>query len=124
MPYALGQRGRLREGVAAIAGNYVILALPEHSVFVALVHLRRGSLRVGTGDRVAAGFHLADCGNSGNSTQPHLHLQAMDSEDLTVARGIPISFRRFCEQPPGKDTVLLREAGVPAEGSAVEPADP
>jgi murein DD-endopeptidase MepM/ murein hydrolase activator NlpD len=87
---------------------------------VALAHLRAGSVRVATGQHVAEGQHLADCGNSGNSTQPHVHLQAMDSADLSVARGLPMTFRRFREWPRrGRPTV--RERGVPAEGAVVEP---
>jgi murein DD-endopeptidase MepM/ murein hydrolase activator NlpD len=123
VPYMLGQRERLRQGIAAVAGNHVILALPDRGAFVALVHLRQGSLRVEIGDQVSVGEHLADCGNSGNSTQPHLHLQAMDSENLSVARGIPIAFRRFREQSHGKESFSLHTSGVPGEGAVVEPAD-
>jgi murein DD-endopeptidase MepM/ murein hydrolase activator NlpD len=32
------------------------------------------------------------CGNSGNSTEPHLHVQAMDSADPARASGVPLSF--------------------------------
>ena len=43
VPYALGQAARLRQGVGAIAGNYLIIALRDKGVFVALVHLQAGS---------------------------------------------------------------------------------
>ncbi|HEX8343829.1 MAG TPA: M23 family metallopeptidase, partial [Actinoplanes sp.] len=71
VPYAFGQSGRLRRGVAAVAGNYLIIALGDGGAFVALAHLRAGSIRVAAGDKVTAGQHVAACGNSGNSTQPH-----------------------------------------------------
>jgi murein DD-endopeptidase MepM/ murein hydrolase activator NlpD len=119
--YMLGQPARVRQGVAAIAGNHVILALGDDGAFAALVHLRKGSLRVAAGDRVTAGQHIADCGNSGNSTQPHLHLQVMDSADVTVARGIPMAFRRFRERPSGAQQDRVRESDVPCEGAVVEP---
>lgn len=122
VPYMLGQKARLREGAIALAGNFVILALPGRRAFVALVHLRRNSVRVDLGDRVSTGEQLAQCGNSGNSTQPHLHLQAMDSDDLAIARGIPIAFSRFREQPAGSPGFVLRTAGIPGEGAVVEPA--
>jgi hypothetical protein len=119
LPYALGQGARLRQGVPAVAGNHVIIALPGGDVFVALAHLRAGSLRVGVGQSVAEGDQIAECGNSGNSTEPHLHLQAMDSADLTVARGVPLAFRRFREWPRrGQPTE--REHGIPGEGTVVE----
>src|SRR5688572_17970763 len=72
VPYALGQAARVRQGVTAIAGNHVVIALPGGGAFVALVHLRVGSVRVAPGAAVRAGQPIAACGNSGNSTQPHL----------------------------------------------------
>lgn len=122
VPYALGQVSRLRRGVPAIAGNHLIVALPGGGGFVALVHLRAGSIRVAVGDQVVAGQPIAECGNSGNSTQPHLHIQVMDSADLSVARGVPMVFRRFREWPRGMSDPQLRESGMPGEGAVVEPA--
>ena len=121
VPYALGQQARLRQGVAAIAGNHLIIALPDRGAFVALVHLRTGSLRVAVGDTVTTGQPIAECGNSGNSTQPHLHLQVMDSPDLSIARGLPMAFRRFREWPRGAKQALVRDSGLPGEGSVLEP---
>jgi hypothetical protein len=122
--YALGQPARLRRGVAAVAGNHVIINLKGTGLYVGLAHLRTGSLRVGTGDEVRTGERIADCGNSGNSTQPHLHLQVMDNQELTVARGVPMAFRRFREWSRGSGLPLLRDAGMPAEGAVVEPLAP
>jgi hypothetical protein len=31
-----------------------------------------------------------ECGNSGNSTEPHLHVQAMDRPSVWVAAGLPL----------------------------------
>src|SRR5918994_7367822 len=124
VPYALGQPGRLRQGVAAIAGNYLIIALRDSGAFVALAHLRTGSIRVVAGQEVTAGQQVAACGNSGNSTQPHVHLQVMDSPDLSVARGVPMAFRRFRERPSGAKQFQIREAGLPGEGAIVEPLPP
>lgn len=118
--YALSQRARMRQGVEAIAGNHVVIALPDGSV-VALVHLRTGSLAVGVGDAVVAGQPLAGCGNTGNSTQPHVHLQVMDRTDLATARGVPIVFDRYREWPPGSRHPRLVERGLPVEGAVIEP---
>ncbi|MGD8169998.1 M23 family metallopeptidase [Herbiconiux sp. P16] len=120
--YALGQAGRVRAGPAAVAGNHVVLAVRASGVFAALVHLRQGSLLVTVGDEVTVGQPLAACGNSGNSTQPHLHLQLMDSADLAVARGIPLAFRRFREWTHPDAAPALRDAAIPAESAVVEPA--
>ncbi|WP_033344320.1 M23 family metallopeptidase [Catenuloplanes japonicus] len=115
IPYALGQPARIRAGTPAIAGNHVIIAIAP-GTFVALVHLRQGSLTVAVGDPVTQGQHLGECGNSGNSTQPHLHLQAMDHTDLSVARALPIRFSTFLEMPHA-----THRSGLPRENSVITP---
>jgi len=120
VPYMLGQAGRLRKGPAAIAGNHVVVEL-RAGVFAALVHLRRGSLRVAVGDAVVTGQQLGECGNSGNSTQPHVHVQLMDSADLAVARGVPVAFRGYREWVGGSDHPATVATGIPGERSVVEP---
>lgn len=87
--YALTQRSRIRGGAAAIAGNHV--AIRAGGALVLLAHLRSGSVRVRPGQRVAAGETVGECGNSGNSTEPHLHVQVSESFERG-ARGIPLVF--------------------------------
>lgn len=93
IPYALTQAGRARQGWGALAGNFVAIAMGAEGPFVALAHLQRGSLQVAVGQQVAVGDVVGACGNSGNSTEPHLHLQVNDSTDWAAAQGLPIAFR-------------------------------
>ncbi|MDT0442549.1 M23 family metallopeptidase [Streptomyces johnsoniae] len=79
-------------GPGHIVGNHVVLDLGD-GVFALYAHLERGSLTVRAGDRVRAGQQLARCGNSGNSSEPHVHFQLMDGPDLRTARGVPFSWR-------------------------------
>ncbi len=77
-----------------LAGNYVVLEVdPTH--FVMLAHLKNGSIQVKEGQGVRVGDPLAECGNSGNTSHPHLHIQAQDRpvpfEEQT--RTYPIFFR-------------------------------
>ena len=74
LAYVLTQRRRLAQGWSALAGNHIFLAAPGGEV-VALCHLQRGSVGVRVGQYVRAGEPIERCGNSGNSTEPHLHLQ-------------------------------------------------
>jgi murein DD-endopeptidase MepM/ murein hydrolase activator NlpD len=99
--------GTVREllGPGRILGNHVVLDLGG-GVYAALAHLRRGSVLVRPGDRVAAGQPLAACGNSGNSTESHLHFQLMDHPSVLLAAGLPLVFARY--QVGGAD-----QAGVP-----------
>jgi hypothetical protein len=48
-------------------------------------------------------------------------MQVMDSPDLSVARGVPMAFRRFRERPRGAKEFQIRETGIPGEGAVVEP---
>jgi hypothetical protein len=93
VPYLLTQRSRVRAGPNAIAGNHVVVALPPSGPYVLLGHLRRDSVAVSVGQSVSVGQLLGACGNSGNSTEPHLHLQVSDSTDWRRAKSVPLAFR-------------------------------
>lgn len=90
--YALTQRRRAAEGWVALAGNHVMIDTPE-GVVVAVCHLQQASVRVRLGQTVRAGQALGRCGNSGNSTEPHVHVQALDRADVPNATAVPIAFR-------------------------------
>ena len=86
--------GRLREllgGGRWVVGNTIVLDLGS-GVFASLSHLKRGSARVDRGDHVERGDVLALCGNSGNSSEPHLHFQLMDHARQSIAAGLPFVF--------------------------------
>jgi hypothetical protein len=109
--YALGQPKRVRAGASAIAGNHVIIDLGTGGPYVLLAHLQRGSVRVRVGDAVATGETVGLCGNSGNSTEPHVHVQVTDSVSWSSAVGLPITFRR-----PSGGVWLPAEAEIVAAG--------
>jgi hypothetical protein len=78
------------------AGNQVVLACG--TVRVELAHLAPGSLAVGEGHRVAAGDAIGRVGNSGNTTEPHLHIHAVDAVTglavpITLAGRAPVRNR-------------------------------
>lgn len=77
-----------------LAGNHLIIE-SEKSRYVLLAHLRHASLAVKVGDSVESGEVIAACGNSGNTSEPHLHIQVQDrptySSEVTT---IPILFRQ------------------------------
>lgn len=66
-------------------GNHVVLNCDGVTVYLA--HLMQGSVRVATGDSVAAGTPMGRVGNSGNTTEPHLHLHAERN-----GAGVPVTF--------------------------------
>ncbi|WP_234312538.1 M23 family metallopeptidase [Streptomyces sp. NRRL F-5065] len=97
-------------------GNHVVLKLDE-GVYAGFAHLRRGSPCVAVGDTVKAGERLAECGNSGNSSEPHLHFQLMNGPDPETAQGLPFAWHY-------EDDDGARHTGVPADLVHFTPAPP
>ena len=95
--------------------------LPGFEASVHRGHIRFSSVQRIQGDLVRSGQQLGACGNSGNSTEPHVHLQVMDRADPMAALGVPIAITRFREHHHGTEHVV--EGGLPAEGSIIESAD-
>jgi hypothetical protein len=94
LAYLLVVEGFVRQvaGTRWMLGNHVVVRTGDGSCAV-LAHLRRGSVRVAVGDVVDAGRQVAECGNSGNSSEPHLHVQLTDFPWVAGACGRPMAFR-------------------------------
>lgn len=75
------------------AGNVVILKHGERE-YSFLAHFQRGSVRVKAGDKVKRGDVLGLCGNSGNSSEPHLHFHLMDDPRMQIGKGIKCYFEK------------------------------
>jgi hypothetical protein len=61
-----------------VTGNYVILDL-GNSVYALYAHMKTDSAQVSVGDRVSKGEQIGELGNSGNTSEAHLHFQLMQS---------------------------------------------
>lgn len=85
-----------------LLGNHVIIehAYDEYSV---IAHLKEGSLQVSEGDNVTAGEVVGLAGNSGNSSEPHIHFHVADGADWENAASIRINFEDR-EEPVRGDT--------------------
>ena len=69
-----------------IRGNHVLIQ-HRRNEFSLLAHLRKGSVVVEVGDHVGVGQKIGECGNSGHSTEPHLHFQVQDRPSFYTATG-------------------------------------
>ena len=58
-------------------GNHVTLEVAEGE-YVLMAHMKQGSVRVDVGDTVAVGQQIGEVGNSGNTTEAHLHIHLQD----------------------------------------------
>lgn len=84
--------------LVTIGGNHIVVDIGNgHFAFYA--HLQPGSLRVRTGERVARAQPIGLVGNSGNSTEPHLHFHVVDGlaagTSTLGAEGLPYSLSAF-----------------------------
>jgi hypothetical protein len=98
-----------------VAGNHVIM---DHGTgeFSVLAHLRNGTVAVRPGDRVARGQRLGECGNSGNSSEPHLHYQLQDGPEMGATAGLPAQFSDYLAD--GRPVAR----GEPVRGQSIRPA--
>jgi len=75
-----------------IRGNFITI---KHNPgeYSTLAHLMPGSITVKIGDKVSRGQVIARCGNSGNTSEPHLHFQLNDGPSFLASAGLPIRFQ-------------------------------
>lgn len=92
--------GSLPEAITLsnIAGNYVVLDL-GHGRYAFYAHLIPGSIRVHVGEEVRRGALLGQVGNSGNSSEPHLHFQIVNGSSPLAAQGLAYTFSGFTLVP-------------------------
>jgi hypothetical protein len=72
-------------------GNTVILET-KNKEFIVLAHFKTESIIVKEGQEIKQGEVLGLCGNSGNSSEPHLHLSLQNVLDMEIATGAQIYF--------------------------------
>lgn len=106
-----------------LLGNHVVLKL-EDETFLILAHLREGSVRVKRGAAVSAGEPLGECGNSGNSSEPHIHLHRQRQDPLlfdgdlnlgvNYVEGLPLHFAT-------SRGVLMPKGGIRVRGTQAVP---
>jgi 6-phosphogluconolactonase (cycloisomerase 2 family) len=74
---------------ANLAGNHVVLQCK--GAHIALAHFKKGSVTVQRGNSVQMGQKIGEVGNSGNTSEPHLHIHAQTpSENDSIMGGDPL----------------------------------
>ena len=100
--------GARRWALAGLGNHVGIEVGPDEFLFIG--HFQPGSVRVRVGDDVRAGQPIGIVGNSGNSSEPHVHLHLQDSVRPYFGEGIPFAFSRF------RRGGQLFERGIPVGG--------
>lgn len=90
-------------------GNIIIIEVASKE-FLVLCHLKPKSIKTKVGDIVEQGQALALLGNSGNTSEPHIHIHLQDGNINSVAEGIPLYFHNYIAD--GK----IVKKGIPTGG--------
>ncbi len=83
-----------------VGGNHVIIDL-RNGRYAFYAHLQPGKIPVKVGDKVKRGQPVGLVGNSGNSTEPHLHFHVSDANSPLGSDGVPYIFPSFEVQGNG-----------------------
>lgn len=75
-------------------GNHVVIDHGQGE-FSFLAHFKKGSVKVVKGQKLKAGDLLGLCGNSGNSSEAHLHYHLQDVATFNQGLGLPAQFQQY-----------------------------
>lgn len=100
------------ENFLSMEGNHVYIKIDETGTYLLLNHLKKGSLLVKVGDHVNEGDLLGKVGNSGTTSEPHLHIHHQRQNPRKTifpifAEGLPIYFKDIDGKPmPEKGSII------------------
>lgn len=103
-------------------GNHVILRA-DAGYHVMLAHFLHGSVAVTVGQRVREGAYLGNCGNSGRSPVPHLHVH-VQAGPLPGAATVPFVLKHYIQRDAADGRQTYHLSGVPAQDALLRPAVP
>ena len=75
-------------------GNSVMIKTDKNE-YLFFAHFKQNTIRVKQGQTVRQGQLLGLCGNSGNSSEPHLHFHIQNVEDMNAATGVKCYFDKL-----------------------------
>jgi murein DD-endopeptidase MepM/ murein hydrolase activator NlpD len=77
-----------------VPGNTVIVKTANNE-YLFFAHFKQHSIVVKQGQKIKQGQQLGLCGNSGNSSEPHLHFHIQNIEDMNAATGAKCYFEKI-----------------------------
>ncbi|MGH7128675.1 MAG: M23 family metallopeptidase, partial [Planctomycetaceae bacterium] len=98
-------------------GNHVMLDL-GHGEYAVLAHMQADSIVIEEGDALQPGQIIGVCGNSGNTSEPHLHFHLQDEPEFGSGHGLPAYFNHYTAN--GEPVAR----GEPVQGQTVSAAQP
>ncbi|MGF7059656.1 M23 family metallopeptidase [Brassicibacter mesophilus] len=100
------------EEFLSMEGNYIYIKIDETETFLLLNHLKKNSILVKVGDHVNEGDIIGKVGNSGSTSEPHLHIHHQRQNPTKIiypifAEGLPLYFKDIDDNPmPVKGSII------------------
>lgn len=100
------------EEFLSMEGNHVYIKIDETGTYLLLNHLKKGSVLVKVGDHVNEGDIIGRVGNSGSTSEPHLHIHHQRQDPTKTinpifAEGLPLYFKDIDDKPmPEKGSIV------------------
>mgnify|MGYP001766289514 CR=1 FL=1 len=89
--------GNVSNNIQAPEGNHVVIRMDATGTYLAIAHLKPGSVLVSVGQHVEEGQPIGQCGNSGNTSEPHIHIHHQRQDPavypINFAEGLPLYFK-------------------------------
>nr|WP_253197892.1 M23 family metallopeptidase [Clostridium gasigenes] len=88
------------EEFLSMEGNHVYIKIDETNTYLLLNHLKKDSVDVKVGDKISEGDFVGKVGNSGSTSEPHLHIHHQRQDPTKTihpifAEGLPLYFKNI-----------------------------
>ena len=105
------------EEFLSMEGNYVYIKIDKTGTYLLLNHLKKDSVVVNVGDKLKVGDYIGNIGNSGSTSEPHLHIHHQrENPTKTIfpifAEGLPLFF------------YMNEKSVMPISGDIIKPESP
>ena len=99
-----------------VPGNLIVIkhAQGEYSLFA---HFKQNSIRIKVGDKVTKGQTIGLCGNSGNSSEAHLHFQVQNTPFFEDEASVKVFFEKITVKRDGK--IEIKNDYSPVKGDVL-----
>lgn len=102
----ISENGEIQCLASDIRGNYIVIYHGKKE-YTTIAHLKKESILIKVGDRVSQGQRIARCGNSGNTSEPHIHFQLQQGKSFLFSASLPIYFDEIQETLTGTNIHYL-----------------
>ena len=99
---------RVSQDSKDVRGNYIVIKA-EHSEYVTLCHIKKGSFKVKEGDIVKQGQEIAKVGNSGRTKGAHIHMQVNKGDDFFNSDPLIIRFNNILVNNKNKHFIKVKD---------------